>query len=154
VVACYGAGGILLGRAGGSAADRFGRPQTALTGAALCTVGVLGLAYAPTAWSLALLYFGIGCASAFVWAGLNTIAIESFPDNRAGAVSAYSAFKFVGVAVGPPLYVPLLDAGARLPLLAAAGFAALSSLLVLPWLRWYRRSLEAGLEASRAPTRA
>ena len=76
--------------------DRAGRPATALAGAIACTVGVLGLIVAPSAWSLGLVYFGIGCASTFVWAGLNTIAVESFPENRAGATSAYSAFKFAG----------------------------------------------------------
>ena len=54
-----------------------------------------------------LVFFAVGCASAFAWAALNTIVVESFPENRAGAVSAYSAFKFVGVAFAPLVYVPL-----------------------------------------------
>lgn len=140
VVAAYGVGGVLFGRAGGAAADRVGRPLTAIAGGLACAAGVLGLAFAPNVWSLTLLYFGVGCGSAFAWAGLNTIAVESFPANRAGAVSVYSAFKFAGVAVAPILYVPLIDHGSSLPFLVAAGFAVAFAALVLPWLGRYRAS--------------
>jgi len=138
LVAGYGVGGILLGRYAGTVVDRAGRPTTALVGAVACTAGVLGLAVAPSVWSLALVYFGVGCASAFVWAGLNTIVVESFPENRAGATSAYSAFKFAGVAVAPLVYVPLFHVDTRLPFLLAAGCSALLALLVVPWFARYR----------------
>ena len=113
VVASYGVGGIVFGRYAGTVADRVGRPATALGGTLACAAGVLGIAFAPTAWSVAVIFFAVGCASAFVWAGLNTIAVEAFPDNRAGAVSAYSAFKFVGVAIAPLVYVPLFETDTR-----------------------------------------
>jgi MFS family permease len=138
VVAAYGAGGILFGRYAGTVADRAGRPLTALLGSLACAGGVLGLAFAPSVWSLALVYFAIGCASAFVWAGLNTIVVESFPENRAGAVSAYSAFKFGGVAIAPLVYVPIFESDTRLPFLVATGFSVLTAILVLPWFRRYR----------------
>ena len=82
--------------------------------------------------------FAIGCASTFVWAGLNTIAVESFPENRAGATSAYSAFKFAGVAIAPLVYVPLFHVDTRLPFVLAAAFSALLAVLILPWFRRYR----------------
>jgi MFS family permease len=143
VVACYGAGGILFGRLGGIAADRLGRPLTALAGSIACAAGVLGLSFVPTVWGIALVYFAVGCASAFVWAGLNTIAVESFPENRAGAISAYSAFKFVGVAIAPLLYVPLFEDDTRLPFLVAAGVSLLFAALVTPWLARYRAGPQA-----------
>jgi MFS family permease len=138
LIAGYGIGGILLGRFAGSVVDRAGRPATALAGAVACTAGVVGLVLAPSAWSLGLVYFGIGCASTFVWAGLNTIAVESFPQNRAGATSAYSAFKFAGVAIAPVVYVPLFEVDTRLPFLVAAGFSALLAVSVVPWFGRYR----------------
>ena len=138
LVAGYGIGGILLGRYAGSVVDRIGRPPAALAGAVACTAGVVGLVFAPTVWGLALVYFAIGCASTFVWAGLNTIAVESFPENRAGATSAYSAFKFAGVAIAPLLYVPLFHVDTRLPFVLAAAFSALLAVLVLPWFGRYR----------------
>lgn len=138
LVSVYGIGGILLGRYAGTVVDRIGRPSAALAGAVVCTAGVLGLFFAPTVWSLALVYFAVGCASTFVWAGLNTIAVESFPENRAGATSAYSAFKFAGVAIAPLVYVPLFHVDTRLPFLLAAGFSALLAVLVIPWFGRYR----------------
>jgi MFS family permease len=138
LVAGYGIGGILLGRYAGSVVDRVGRPSAALGGAIACTAGVVGLVFAPNVWSFALVYFLIGCASTFVWAGLNTIAVESFPENRAGATSAYSAFKFVGVAVAPLVYVPLFHVDTRLPFVLATAFSGLLAVLVLPWFRRYR----------------
>ena len=138
VIAGYGVGGIVLGRYAGSIVDRAGRPQTALGGALACAAGVLGLAFAPTAWSIALVYVVVGCASAFVWAALNTITVESFPANRAGATSAYSAFKFTGVAIAPLIYVPLFQVDTRAPFLLAAGFSVLLAALVLPWFGRYR----------------
>jgi ACDE family multidrug resistance protein len=107
VVAGYGVGAIALGRYAGSAVDRLGRPRT------------------------------VGCASAFTWAGLNTITVESFPDNRAGATSVYSAFKFAGVAIAPLIYVPLFDLDTRAPFYLAAGFSLLVALLLLPWFPRY-----------------
>jgi MFS family permease len=138
LVAGYGVGGILLGRYAGSVVDRVGRPSAALGGSIACTVGVVGLILAPNVWAFALVYFLIGCASTFVWAGLNTIAVESFPENRAGATSAYSAFKFAGVAIAPLVYVPLFHVDTRLPFVLAAAFSALLAVLILPWFRRYR----------------
>jgi MFS family permease len=138
LVAGYGIGGILFGRYAGSIVDRVGRPSTALAGSVACTAGVVGLIFAPGVWSFAFVYFLIGCASTFVWAGLNTIAVESFPENRAGATSAYSAFKFVGVAIAPLVYVPLFHVDTRLPFVLAAAFSALLAVLILPWFRRYR----------------
>jgi len=138
LVAGYGIGGFVLGRYAGSVVDRAGRPATALGGTLVCAAGVLGLAFAPTSWAIGLVYVIVGCASAFVWAGLNTITVESFPANRAGATSAYSAFKFVGVAIAPLIYVPLFHVNTRAPFLLAAGFSVLLAVLVLPWFGRYR----------------
>ena len=138
LVAGYGIGGILFGRYAGSVVDRIGRPSAAFAGAVACTAGVAGLIFAPNVWAFALVYFAIGCAATFVWAGLNTIAVESFPENRAGATSAYSAFKFAGVAIAPLVYVPLFHVDTRLPFVLATGFSALLAVLILPWFRRYR----------------
>jgi len=137
VIAGYGLGGIAFGRYSGSIVDRYGRPTVALAGAAATAVAVLGMAVAPSAWSLALVWFLVGATGTFVWAGLNTITVESFPENRAAVTSAYSAFKFAGVAVAPLVYVPLFDVNARAPFILAACFTVLLGLLVLPWFPRY-----------------
>jgi MFS family permease len=138
LVAGYGIGGIAFGRYAGSVVDRVGRPWTAFWGALACAAGVLALAFAPNPWTLALLWFGIGCAGTFVWAGLNTITVESFPENRAGATSVYSAFKFAGVAIAPLVYLPLFHENMRAPFVLAAVFTLGLAVLVVPWFGRYR----------------
>jgi MFS family permease len=138
VVAGYGVGGIALGRYAGTVVDRAGRPVTALGGTLACAAGVACLVFAPSAWSLGLAFLGVGCASSFVWAGLNTIAVESFGANRAGAISAYSAFKFAGLAIAPLLYVPLFDESSRAPFWLATAFTLAVAALILPWFGRYR----------------
>jgi MFS family permease len=138
LVAGYGIGGIAFGRYDGSVVDRVGRPWTAFWGALACAAGVLALAFAPNPWTLALLWFGIGCAGTFVWAGLNTITVESFPENRAGATSVYSAFKFAGVAIAPLVYLPLFHENMRAPFVLAAVFTLGLAVLVVPWFGRYR----------------
>jgi MFS family permease len=138
LVAGYGIGGIAFGRYAGTVVDRVGRPWTAFWGALACAAGVLALAFAPNPWTLALLWFGIGCAGTFVWAGLNTITVESFPENRAGATSVYSAFKFAGVAIAPLVYLPLFHENMRAPFFLAAVFTLGLAVLVVPWFGRYR----------------
>jgi MFS family permease len=138
VVAGYGIGGIALGRYAGSVVDRAGRPATALAGALACAAGVLALGFVPTPWGMALVFVAIGCASAFVWAGLNTIAVESFSENRAGATSAYSAFKFAGAAIAPLVYIPIFEESTRAPFWLAFAFSLLLAVLILPWFGRYR----------------
>jgi len=139
LVAGYGIGGIAFGRYAGTIVDRVGRPWTAFWGSVACAGGVLALAFAPSAWTLALLWLGIGCAGTFVWAGLNTIAVESFPDNRAGATSVYSAFKFAGVAIAPLIYLPLFREDTRAPFFLACAFTIALAVLITPWYGRYRR---------------
>jgi MFS family permease len=148
LVASYGLGGIVLGRFAGTVVDRVGRPTTALAGTAACAVLVLALAFAPTAWSLALVWLAIGCAGTFVWAGLNTIAVESFPENRAGATSTFSAFKFAGIAIGPLIYLPLFHADTRAPFFLAAAFSVLLAVLIVPWFGRYGAQAPGALTAA------
>jgi MFS family permease len=136
-VAAYGAGGVAVGRYAGRIVDRGNRPRIAFLGGVACAATVLSLVFAPSPWSFGLLYFAVGLAGAFAWTGLNTIVVESFPTNRAGVVSAYSAFKFVGVALSPIVYVPLFNESTRLPFVLAASLSAMFAVLVLPWRRRY-----------------
>jgi hypothetical protein len=76
-------------------------------------------------WALA------GLASTLVWAGLNTMAVEAVPENRAGATSVISAFKFFGNAAAPVMWLPLYAADARLAFAGAAFAAALVGVLAL-----------------------
>ena len=81
--------------------DRIGGRRGAVLGAIIGAAFVLLLGIASTPLVLALVWTAGGAASALLWAGLNTLAVESSETNRAGVVSAYQASKFVGAAAAP-----------------------------------------------------
>ena len=90
LLAGFGVAGMLFGRAAGDAVDRFGRVPVALAGVAVCTALVAMLGVAPTAAVLGLVWFASGLGSALLWAGINVMAVEAVPGNRAGGTSVVS----------------------------------------------------------------
>jgi MFS family permease len=132
VLASFGVAGVVSGRAGGRAVDRFGRVTTVVAGSIVCALMVAALGIAGSAGQTAALWFVAGVGSAVAWAGLNTLAVEAVPENRAGATSVVSALKFAGNAAAPLMWLPLYYSDARLAFLAAATVAALAALLVAP----------------------
>jgi MFS family permease len=132
LLAGFGVAGMVLGRPAGDAVDRYGRVPVALAGTAACAVLVFALGLAPSAAALAVLWFLTGLGSALLWAGVNTLAVEAVPGNRAGGTSVVSAFKFAGNAAAPVMWLPLYHADPRLGFVAAAVMAALTGAFVAP----------------------
>jgi len=132
LLAGFGVAGILLGRAAGDAVDRYGRVQVATVGVVCCSLLVAATGTAPTPVWLGALWFATGLGSTLIWAGINTLAVEAVPGNRAGGTSVISAFRFAGNAAAPLLWLPLYHADHRLGFLGAGAFAALTALFILP----------------------
>jgi MFS family permease len=135
VLAGFGFAGMLLGRLAGAGVDRFGRVPMVVSGSAICTVLVASLGLARSPLELAGLWTLAGVGSALAWAGLNVLAVEAVPGNRAGGTSVIGAFKFAGSAVAPLLWLPLYHADPRLGFLGAGVMAALTGAFVLPLRR-------------------
>jgi MFS family permease len=129
ILAAYGAAGFVLGNAAGRLVERMGGHRGAVIGAVLgaASVALLGVASSPLV--LAVVWTAGGAASALLWAGLNTIAVESSETNRAGVVSAYQASKFVGAAAAPVAWLPLYHASTPLVFVCAAAV----TLAVIPF---------------------
>jgi MFS family permease len=126
LLATFGVAGMVLGRPAGGLVDRFGRVPVAVCGAVICSGLIVSLGEAGSPGLLAGLWFAAGAGSTLVWAGVNTMAVEAVPGNRAGATSVISAFKFAGNAAAPLIWLPLYGehlafAGAGLVSLLAAG---------------------------------
>jgi MFS family permease len=132
LLAGFGVAGMLFGRASGDAVDRFGRVPVALTGIVICAVLVALMGIAPTAGLLGALWFVIGIGSALLWSGVNVMAVEAVPGNRAGGTSVVSAFKFAGNAAAPLMWLPLYHVDPALGFFAAAILAALTAGFILP----------------------
>ena len=132
LLAGFGVAGILLGRAAGDAVDHFGRVQVSLVGVVVSAVLVALLGVAPSAVSLGALWFATGLGSTLVWAGINTLAVEAVPGNRAGGTSVISAFRFAGNAAAPLMWLPLYHADPALGFVGAGVCAAVTALFILP----------------------
>jgi MFS family permease len=132
LLAGFGISGMLVGRPSGNAVDRYGRVPVVLVGSAACALLVAALGLAPTAAALAARWFAAGVGSALIWAGINTLAVEAVPGNRAGGTSVVSAFKFAGNAAAPVMWLPLYHVDPRLGFLGAAVVAALTGAFVVP----------------------
>ena len=78
------------------------------------------------------MWFGSGLGSALLWAGVNVMAVEAVPGNRAGGTSVVSAFKFAGNAAAPLMWLPLYHVDPVLGFLGAAALAAVTGALILP----------------------
>jgi MFS family permease len=146
VVAGFGFAGMLLGRPAGGLVDRFGRIPVAFAGALACALTVGAIGFAHEVWVLAVLWVLAGFGSTLVWAGLNTMAVEAVPGNRAGATSVFSAFKFAGNAAAPIMWLPLYELDERYAFLGAAALALVVAVIAAFPL--------AGRGASGCPVRA
>jgi MFS family permease len=132
LLAGFGIAGILVGRAAGAAVDRYGRVPVATVGVVCCSALVAVLGVAPTPGVLGAVWFLCGLGSALVWAGINTLAVEAVPGNRAGGTSVISAFRFAGNAAAPLMWLPLYHSDHRLGFLGAGIFAVVTAVLLLP----------------------
>ncbi len=132
LLAGFGVAGILIGRAAGNWVDRYGRVPVACVGIGFCAVLVASLGVAPSAVTLGALWFATGLGSTLVWAGINTLAVEAVPGNRAGGTSVISAFRFAGNAAAPVMWLPLYHADHALGFVGAGVLAAVTVVFILP----------------------
>jgi MFS family permease len=136
LLATFGLAGMVLGRAAGRVSDRIGAARAATIAACVCAVAVGPMGVVSGAPAYALLWFGAGCGAALLWAGLNTVAVEAVPANRAGAVSVFAAFKFAGTAVAPLVWLPVYSSSPA----AAFACAAVTLLVIVPISEWLTRT--------------
>ncbi len=102
------AGPILLGPALGRLTDRYGarRCGAASAGAAGALMAAIGpLDAVPP---VAAVWFIAGTVFALLTVALHRTAAVIVPENRGGALSAVLSFRFLGLAVGPLVWVPVL----------------------------------------------
>jgi MFS family permease len=134
LLAGFGLSGVVAGRPAGDLVDRWAPCPVVAAGAILCAAMVAALGVAGTVVEMAALWLAAGAGSAFIWAGLNTLAVQSAPANRGGAISVVGAFKFAGSAIGPLLWLPLYLRGVELAF-ALAGVACALIAVVVAGLR-------------------
>lgn len=87
--------------------DRFGKKPILAGGALLCSLILVGVAYAPSYAVLAALLFVLGLGGSFLNCGSNTLIPELHPENPSSALNLANIFFSLG-AVFFPLLVTLL----------------------------------------------
>jgi MFS family permease len=134
LLAGFGLAGVIAGRPAGGLVDRSGPLPVVLAGAIVSGIAIALIGLAGTVVALAATWIAAGVASQFIWAGLNTLAVRSTPQNRGGAISVVGAFKFAGNAIAPLVWLPIYLSRPSLAF-AAAGAAAAAIALVVQAVR-------------------
>src|SRR4051794_2384673 len=132
LLAGFGVAGMLVGRLAGDAVDRFGRVPVALAGIAICSALVVLIGFAPSAGVAGALWVAPRGGSALPRGGINVLAVEAVPGNRAGGTSVVSAFKFAGNAAAPLMWLPLYHADPRLGFIGAGLLSACTVFFIAP----------------------
>lgn len=123
---------LLLGPVWGRLLDAIGIARLALGAVLIATVVTAGLGFTTTALSLGVMWVISAAVVALVVVVFQTLGATILPDNRGGALSFLLAFRFLGHAVGPIVFIPLIDRTARGALVgsAALGFITLAIVAV------------------------
>jgi MFS family permease len=130
LLAGFGLAGVLAGRPAGALVDRSGPRPVVLAGAVVSGISVALLGLADNVVALAATWIAAGVASQFIWAGLNTLAVRSTPENRGGAISVVGAFKFAGNAIAPLVWLPIYLSRPGVAFAVAGAVAAAIALVV------------------------
>ena len=83
----------------------------AAAGAAVVLAGLPSLA--SNAWALGIVWVVASGAISAVAVVYQALGASIIPDNRGGALSFLLSFRFIGHALGPVLFIPLIDWSAR-----------------------------------------
>jgi len=131
VLVGFGLAGLLVGPLGGRVTDRI---DAAVTGplAAGTAAGLLLVAgRADGLPALAALWVGTGAAASLLVVSVQRLTVEAVPANRGGAASVQSAFRFLGSAVAPALWLPVATRSIPVAFAGAAGGSLLSGVALL-----------------------
>lgn len=111
----------------GKLIDLWGTRRAALVSATVVMACTVPLGLIESAWVLAVVWVVVAALVGFVPINLQHLAATAVPDNRGGALSSVLSFRFSGHALGPIIWVPLLDDSA---VIAFGGAGALGVLTI------------------------
>ena len=139
VLAVGGVAGVIAGPLAGGLSDRtrgaFGRRRPwALTGVALATASLVGIAFAEGPWGVGLAWIGVSVGTAVASAAFTALIADQLTAQRGTASAAVSSSQALGIIVGVGVIV-LLELGAVAGYLALAAFIAVvgvAAALLLP----------------------
>lgn len=115
------AAAMLVGPLWGRTLDRWGAYRTGLFGITVVSVLVAVMGWATTPLALGALWTCAGAVTALVVVVLQATAALAVPSNRGGAVSSMLAYRFLGHAMGPVIWLPVFGVSPAAAFLGSAG---------------------------------
>lgn len=110
----FGVSGLALATSWGMACERFGASRAGAVGMAVSAILVAALAHTTTPLLLGVVWTIAGAASALSTVAVQNLAAREVPENRGGALSVTSAFRFTGAAIAPIALLPLYPTSAAI----------------------------------------
>lgn len=121
---------LVLGPLWGRLLDHMGVRRLGLV-TTIAAVSLAGLpALAGDGWTMGIIWIVASAAISGVIVVFQALGASIMPDNRGGALSFLLAFRFVGHALGPILFIPLIDWSVRGAFFLAAACGIITVLVV------------------------
>ena len=121
---------LVLGPTWGQVLDRFGARAVGLATATAATLFAGLPSLADNGWTLAIIWIIASAAISGVIVVFQALGASIMPENRGGALSFMLSFRFVGHAVGPILFIPLIDWSVRGAFFMAAGLGLVTTAVI------------------------
>jgi len=122
---------LLLGPVWGQILDRFGTRRFGIV-ATLAAVALAGLpSLADSGPMLGVIWVLTSAAVGAVIVVMQALGASVMPANRGGALSFLLAFRFVGHALGPIVFVPLVDRSVETTFFVAAGLGLVTTVVIV-----------------------
>lgn len=125
------AAAMVLGPVWGRLLDTGGARRAGVASVSVVSLLVLAMGWATEPVPLALLWLCGGAVTAFVVVVFQATAAAAVPDNRGGAVSTMLAYRFLGHAVGPVVWLPVFGSSPRSAFVGSAALGVLTLLAVV-----------------------
>ncbi len=131
VLLISGLGAMVAGPIWGELIQRVGIKRSSIGGVAVVVAFVFATGAASSGLALAATWLVVGAVSNLIVVILQLSAAIAEPDNRGGAVSFMLAFRFLGHAAGPLLFVPVLSTSVQLAFVLAGSVGVLTAIALV-----------------------
>ncbi|ADG79302.1 major facilitator superfamily MFS_1 [Tsukamurella paurometabola DSM 20162] len=133
----FGLAGLLLGTYWGALTDRFGAVRCGIVASVATAACVSAVGLVTNSIELAAIWTAAGCGASMMTVAMQNLTVRAIPENKGGALSIVSAFRFSGAAIAPLLWLPIYTGNATTAFLVAgcSVLIAIPALAALPRIR-------------------
>jgi MFS family permease len=121
---------FILGPTWGKTLDKLGYRRSSIIAATSLTVFSALLFAASSPLTLGILWFFAGGTVGYMSVVLQALGATEIPDNRGGTLSFILSFRFLGVGLGPILWIPVIEQSYKGAMLGASAFGIISIYLL------------------------